>query len=493
MAKRFLLALIVCSAAAQSPSARSQTANSRPSIPQPKDLITKHFDASQGFDDPPTTSTASPAPGPGERPAQAGLIPASATDKLIQALQDRVRKAPDDYAAYDGLGAAFYQKARETGDITYYDLAERTLQTSLQLVPQDFRAADPLVHMSLVYMGEHRFSEVITYAQKAIALGSGNLAAFAVEGDAYTDVGDYDQAAAAYNTVQTLGGAISSPLGLSYMLDSRKAYLSFLHGDSPEAIRLMNAAIVAGLQTDVPRENLAWLYFELGERYWQAGDLVDAERSYGAGIRADPNHYRSLAGLAKVRAAQGRLEESIQLYQRSIAIIPFPPYVAELGDVYRKMGKADEAREEYDLVEYIAHLSQLNRVLANRELALFYADHEIKLAEALELARNELEVRRDIYTWDTLAWVLYKNGQMQAAAAAMKKAQSLNTNDPLLLFHAGMIYHSLGIDPDSERFLNRALKANPHFHVFYADLASRTLDEIARSRNPDLRSSNAPH
>ena len=58
--------------------------------------------------------------------------------------------------------------------------------------------------------------------------------------------------------------------------------------------------------------------------------------------------------------------------------------------------------------------------------------------------RNELEVRQDIYTWDTLAWVLYKNGQMQAAVAAMKKALALNTNDPLLLFHAGMIYHSLG-------------------------------------------------
>jgi tetratricopeptide (TPR) repeat protein len=438
-------------------------------------------------------SPALPAPGRVDRQAQAGLVPGSATDRQIEALQDRVRKAPGDYSGYDGLGAAFFQKARETGDITYYDLAEQTLKRSLDLVPPDFRAADPLVHMCLVYMGEHRFSEVVAYAQKAIALGSGNLAAFAVEGDAYTDMGDYDQASAAYNTVQTLGGAISSPLGLSYMLDSREAYLSFLHGDSPAAIRLMNAAIMAGLQTDVPRENLAWLYFELGERYWQAGDLADAERSYGAGIRADPSHYRSLAGLAKVRAAQGRPQESIQLYQRSIAILPFPPYVAELGDIYKKMGKPDEAQQEYDLVEYIAHLSQLQRVLANRELALFYADHDIKLPDALEFARNELAVRHDLYTWDTLAWVLYKNGEIQEAVAAMKKALSLNTEDPLLLFHAGMIYHSLGRDPDSEQFLNRALKANPHFHVFYADVASRTLDEIARSRNRDLRSSHAPN
>jgi tetratricopeptide (TPR) repeat protein len=493
MAKRFLLALILCAAAARSQDRLSQAASDRPSVPQPKGLITKNLDSSLGLAGSRTASPTLPAPGSVERQAQARLVPASATDRQIEALQDRVRKAPGAYAGYDGLGAAFFQKARETGDITYYDLAEQTLKTSLDLVPQDFRAADPLVHMCLVYMGEHRFSEVVAYAQKAIALGSGNLAAFAVEGDAYTDMGDYDQAAAAYNTVQTLGGAISSPLGLSYMLDSRKAYLSFLHGDSPEAIRLMNTAIVAGLQTNVPRENLAWLYFELGERYFQAGDLADAERSYGAGIRADPNHYRSLAGLAKVRAAQGRLEESVQLYQRSIAIIPFPPYVAELGDLYKKMGKPDEAQQEYDLVEYIAHLSQLNRVLANRELALFYADHEIKLADALQFARNELGVRHDVYTWDTLEWVLYKNGQIQEAVAAMKKALSLNTQDPLLLFHAGMIYHSLGRDADSEQFLSRALKANPHFHVFYADLASRTLDEIARSRNRDLRSSNAPN
>src|SRR6202041_293049 len=115
----------------------------------------------------------------------------------------------DDYTGYDGLGSAFFQKARETGDIAYYDLANQTIKKALALAPQDFRAADPLVHMALVYMGEHRFSEALAYAQKAIGTGSGNLAAFAIEGDAYTDMGDYEDAAAAYNTVQSLGRVIS--------------------------------------------------------------------------------------------------------------------------------------------------------------------------------------------------------------------------------------------------------------------------------------------
>ncbi len=420
------------------------------------------------------------------------LGPTSETDKQIQTLQDHIKEAPGDYAAYDGLGSAFFQKARETGDIAYYDLAEQTLNKALALTPEDFRAADPLVHMALVYMGEHRFSDALAYAQKAIGTGSGNLAAFAIEGDAYTDMGDYDEAATAYNTVQALGRATSSPLALAYMSDSRIAYLCYLRGDSAEAIRLMKSAIAAALQINVPRENLAWLYFELGERYFQTGDLGNADLSYQSGIAADPNHYRSLAGLAKVRAAQGKLEESIQLYQRSIAIIPFPMYVAELGDVYKKVGRMNEAQQQCDLVEYIGHLSKLNQVLANRELALFHADQGIKLPEAVELARKELEVRHDIYTWDTLAWVLYKNGRFQEAAEAIDKALGLHTplglhpNDSLLLFHAGMIYHSLAKDSDAEDFLTRALKTNPHFHVLQTEVARRTLEDV-RSRNALLQ------
>jgi len=421
----------------------------------------------------------------------AGLSLNSGTDKQVQSLQLHVKSAPNEYAGYDELGSAFFQKARETGDIAYYDLAEQTLKKSLDLAPHDFHAADPLVHIALVYMGEHRFKDALAYAQQAISLGSGNLPAFAIEGDAYTDMGDYDEASEAYTAVQILGRVTSSPLALAYMSDSRLAYMRFLHGDSAEAIRLMRSAIAAALQINVPRENLAWLYFELGERYFQAGDLANAALSYESGITADPNHYRSLAGLAKVRAAEGKFDESIHLYQRSIAIIPFPVYVEELGDVYRKVGKEKEAQQQYDLVEYIGHLGELNRVLANRELALFHADQGVKLHEALELARKELEVRHDIYTWDTLAWVLYKNGRLQDAAEALNKALVLHTNDPLLLFHAGMIYHALAKDSEAEDFLTRALKINPHFHIFNAELAGRTLEDIGQARNRDLRSTNA--
>ena len=419
-------------------------------------------------------------------PAWAQSTPESATDIQIRKLQARAKQATSDYTAYDALGQAYLQKTRETGDVAYFDLAEKALTKALDLAPKDFRAADPLVHMALVYMGEHNFTSALEASQKAIALGAGNLPAFAIEGDAYTDMGSYDDAAAAYGSLRALGSAVSSPVTLAYMLDSRMAYLSFLRGNSEEAVRLMKSAIAAGLQTNVPQENLAWLYFELGERYFQMGDLANAALCYGTGLAADPNHYRSLAGLAKVRAAEGKFDESIRLYQRSIEIIPFPQYVEELGDVYQRSGKQKEAEQEYDLVEYIGHLSKLNQILANRELAMFYADHDTKLPQALELARKELTVRSDIYTWDTLAWALFKNGQLKEADEAMTKALRLKTNDSLLLFHAGMIDHALGHDAAAAEYLDRAVKLNPHFHVLYDTVAARTLASIAATHQASV-------
>lgn len=415
----------------------------------------------------------------------------SGIDGQIQGLQDQVRKAPNDYQGYDRLGSALFQKARETGDVSYFDLAEKTLEKAVSLAPQDFRAADPLIHMAMVYMGEHRFRDALDYAQRAAATGSGDVAAFAIEGDAYTDMGDYDDAASAYKAVQSVGSMTSSPLTLTYMSESRQAYLRFLHGDTQESIQLMRSAITAALQTNIHRDNLAWLFFELGERYFQAGDLENASLSYEAGIGADALHYRSIAGLAKVRAAQGRFAESIELYQRSLAIIPFPAYVEELGDVYKRIGKLKEAQQQYDLVQYIGHLDALNQVLANRELALFYADQGIKLPEALALARNELSVRHDIYTWDTLAWALYKNGRMPEAREAMDKALQLQTSDPILLFHAGMIDHALGQNSRAEAFLRKVLEINPHFHVLHAQEATQTLAEIPGPHDQESRSANA--
>jgi len=387
-----------------------------------------------------------------------------------------VARTPKDATAYARLGAAYFQRARETGDVADYQMAEESLSHSLDLDSTDFSAAAALGAMSEVCMGEHRFADALQYAQKALSLGTGDLTPFAIVGDAYADMGEYDKAQAAYSR---LTAADMSPVPrAAYVRDSRLSYLKFISGDTTAAINLMKAAVTEGLEAQLPGENLAWLYYELGEYETQAGDVASADEAYLSALTTHPGDYRALAAMAKLRANNGRYVDAIRLYQKAIAVVPMPTFVAELGDLYAKTGDQADAQKQYALVEYIGLLGRINQVLHNRDLALFYADHDMKVGEALELAQKELDVRHDIYSWDALAWALYKNGKSAEAASASEKAMLFGTRDSLILFHAAMIAKSLGQQEKARKDLKEALEINPRFHLIYASTAKQELNSI---------------
>jgi tetratricopeptide (TPR) repeat protein len=408
------------------------------------------------------------------------------TDRSIAQYQVQASRS-NSATDFDKLGAAYLQKGRETSDFAYYDLAEKALAKSLELTsPMDFSAAAPLTHLAAACMAEHRFSDAADYAERALALGAGDLSPFGLLGDAHADMGDYDQAAGDYDKLLLRLSAQEPPRGLVYMHDSRVSYLKFIRGDNAGAIELAQKAVSTAMEMHMPGENLAWTYFQLGEYRFQSGDVPGAEMAYQQSLNALPGYFRGLSGLAKARVAQQRYQDAIGIYRKAIEEIPIPEYVAALGDIYLKLGQPDDARREYDLVEYIGYLTNLNQHAYNRELAVFYADRDIKPHESLELAQRELEVRRDVYTQDVLAWSLYKNGRWKEAASIMDKALRFGTKDAMFYFHAGQIHRALGDVEAAEDCLERALAINPHFHIFYADAARRDLEEMQAKRSAKL-------
>lgn len=413
---------------------------------------------------------------------QALLVPRpTGTEQAIKNAQIAVTQNANDARAYTSLGAAYFQHARETGDVSDYQLAEESLSKSLDITSTDFSADDAFTTMAEVCMGEHRFTDAVAYAQKALSLGTGDVSPFAIIGDAYADMGEYDRAHAAYDRL-TPRDMVLEPRA-AYARDSRLSYLKFVTGDAGGAISLMKTAVREGIEAQLPSENLAWLYFELGEYFSQAGDAASADSSYVAALTSHPGDYRALAALAKLRANNGRYDDAIVIYQKAIAVVPMPTFIAELGDLYAKSGNQVEAKKQYAQVEYIGLLGHINQVLHNRDLAVFYADHDIKLSEALALAQKELEVRHDVYTWDALAWALYKNGKFSDAASASEKALRLGTQDSLLLFHAGMIAEAMAQHDQARLDFKQALKANPHFHLVYATIAQQHLTVLEAQSN----------
>jgi tetratricopeptide (TPR) repeat protein len=400
------------------------------------------------------------------------------TDDLIKSLQGRLKRYPEDHAAYAGLGAAYLQKGRETADAADYELAKGALEKSLDLLSNDPAASFAMTQMAVVCMFEHRFEDALTWAQRALALGSGDPSPWAIAGDALADMGDYKGAAEAYLRLQSSYGSEDEKLALSYQRDSRMSFLRFVAGDTQGAVQFMRSAVGTAMETHMPAENIAWSQYQLGEDLFLAGETNAAEKAYLASLAECPKYYRALAGIAKVRASQGRYAEAIGLYKEAIATVPYPEYAAALGDIYQGLGQLEEAKKQYELVEFIGYLTQVNQQIHNRDLALFYADHDLKLHESLALAQKELEVRRDIYSWDVLAWSSFKNGKLREAAEAISQALSQGTKDPQLFFHAGMIYEKLGDSAKAKDYLQRALDINPHFHILYAGTATETLARV---------------
>jgi tetratricopeptide (TPR) repeat protein len=407
----------------------------------------------------------------------------NSTDSLIKNLQTRVKIYPDDYAGFDNLGAAYLQKGRETGDAAYYELAKVALGKSLDLLSNDPASVSAMTHMGVACMAEHRFGDALAWAQNAIALGSGDASPWAIAGDALADMGDYAQAADAYSQLYGPQGSEGEKRSISYERESRMSYLRLISGDTPGAIQLMTSALNTSMETHMPAENIAWTRYQLGEELFQTGDISAAEKAYLAALDEYPGYYRALAGLGKVRTAQGKYSDAADLFKQALTVVPYPEYAAALGDIYQKIGQPEEAKKQYELVEFIGHLSEVNQQIHNRDLALFYADHELNLDQSLTLARKELEVRRDVYTWDVLAWSLFQNGKFDEAGSAIENALAQGTPDPLIFFHAGMIYEKLGDLARAKTYLERALEINPHFHIFYADTATQTLAWLKSNRS----------
>ena len=394
------------------------------------------------------------------------------TDNQITYYGQLLKRNPQNAKAYYGLGDAMIRKARETGDPSYFDRAEAALKQSLDIAPQNWGA---LRHLAYVFYSRHEFAPAALHARKAIELNSTDSDSYGVLGDALLEVGQYPEAQAAYAYMIELDESL-----YSY---SRLAGLKSARGDSAGAIADLERAIEIGKATKQPAESIAWTEWQLGAEYFSQGNLLAAEANHRRSLATYPGYYRALAGMAQVRAAQKNFDEAIALYQKAMAILPMPEYVAALGEVFEKIGKPEQARQHYDLVEYIGKLNALKQSLYNRELAYFYADRDIKATEGLEFAQRELDYRRDVYAYDVLAWNLFRNGKLDEARDAIEKALRLGTNDAKLFYHAGKIYRGLGELEKGRHFLQRSLSINPYFHILFADDAVSTLKEIESSES----------
>jgi tetratricopeptide (TPR) repeat protein len=383
------------------------------------------------------------------------------TTALVADLQAQLRTNRRDAHGYALLGLAYQQRARETGDPTYYTKSDGALHRALALAPGDLLATGGLGSLAL---SRHRFREALALGKRALRLSPGTARTYGVVGDALVELGRYEEAFRSFDTMARLKPGLAAYARVSYARE--------LLGRPQAAIAAMRLAVEAA--ADQP-EATAWTRVQLGKLYWSIGRLAAAEQQYRAALGAFPNYAYALDALAQVQAARGHLRAAIALEGRAVDAIPLPQFVAALGDLYRAQGRPALARRQFELIAVIQRLLTANGVRTDLETALFDVDHGVRLPHALELARSARALRPSIDGDDVLAWALARNGRCEQALVYSKRALRLGTQDALKLFHRGMIERCLGHADSARSYLGHALALNPHFSIVWSPVARRAL------------------
>ncbi len=422
------------------------------------------------------TSSAPPPPPPPPLPA-ATFLPADneVTEGAIRFLEDRVKRDPADFIAHNKLAGYYLQRLRETGRTTYLGLASRSAKASLAAIPAEQNLGG-LAALAQVESASHHFAASRDHAKQLMQREPRKSYPYLLLGDSLLELGDYDGAAAVY---QQLVDRSDDSDSSKTTVETRLARLALLRGETDAARRhFINALTVALDNAYPPRETVAWCRWQLGEVAFSVGDYQTAEQHYRDSLITFPDYHSALASLGRVRAAQGDLPGAIEIYQRAIQVLPDPAFVAALGDLYRLAGREKDAAAQYERVEQIERTEAAGGEHHHRrQLALFYADHDMKAEEAYASAVHEYEERRDIYGADALAWTALKAGKVTEAQAAIKDALRMGTRDAKLFYHAGMIARAAGEKEAARDYLQRALTLNPQFDPLQATIAKKALEE----------------
>jgi tetratricopeptide (TPR) repeat protein len=388
----------------------------------------------------------------------------ASTDSQIKTLQEQLRSHPENVQAYTQLGLLYLQKARETGDPTYYQKTEAALKKALSTQPDDYAS---VAASGALALARHQFHEALALGEKARQINPDRTYAYGVIADSQIELGQYAEA------VDTLQEMVDLRPDMSSY--SRISYIRELHGDIDGSMEMMQRAADSGTSN---LESTAWVRTQLGNLYFNMGNLQGAEAEYGRTLQDRPNYVYAIAGLGRVQAARGDTESAIESMEKAVAIMPMPEFVIALGDLYQTTGQQEKANEQYKLVATIEKLYRANGVDMDMEIALFNADHNINLPETLALAQKAYSNRPSIHGADALAWALYKAGNYHEAQKYSQEALKLGTKDALKLFHAGMIALKLGDQAKAAEYLETALAINPHFSILYAKQAQKTLQSL---------------
>lgn len=172
----------------------------------------------------------------------------------------------------------------------------------------------------------------------------------------------------------------------------------------------------------------------------------------------DPQRVQLITAEAELLRGTGAHQKVFHLLSNGLERMPdYPDLLYDRAMAAEKIGKLDILERD------LRRLIQLNPNHAHAYNALGYsfAEHSSRLPEALELIERAVKLSpEDPYIMDSLGWVYYRLGDLDAGISYLKQAFVIKS-DPEIASHLGEVLWMKGTKKEAENIWRSTLKNYP--------------------------------
>lgn len=355
------------------------------------------------------------------------------------------------------LAGSYLKMARATGEGGWFLLAEQAAQRSIADLPFDNRGA--LLVLARIAEARHDFATALRLAKQA---GFDNEDAIALSVTSHLAMGKVSEANAAaealVNRIPNLGSL------------TLRALVRESQGRDAEVLQDYQQAMAAEEPGEVGGSARARSL--LGRFYARRGQFVQAKALFLEALRLVPRYPLALIYLADLETRQGNYREAegyyskVSAYSGPVATVFDRIVDRGMARVKDLQGDAIESRRLRDKAEAGLRQEQAAGGFGHRrDLAslLLEKGRSQDVTEALVLMQEEVKIRRDAVTLDTLARALSGAGEWQKADPVMAEIVRSGIRDAGMFYRAGAIARTLGKDTESRAYFQKSKEIDPSF------------------------------
>ncbi|HEY4340742.1 MAG TPA: tetratricopeptide repeat protein [Steroidobacteraceae bacterium] len=200
----------------------------------------------------------------------------------------------------------------------------------------------------------------------------------------------------------------------------------------------------------------------LGEVYLQQKQYKPAQQILGVAISNQPRWWMPYRNLAIARVGTDDMTGAIEAYQNGLKVAPTESaLLAELGALYQRVGKVDEAQKLYD-----SWVSQdpKSQVAANNLAMLLVSYHTDKASlDRAQVLTAGFASATNADLLDTAGWVQFKRGEFTQALPVLQRAAALMPQSHEVHYHLGMAELRSGQTDRARTDLESALAGSSRF------------------------------